>query len=286
MIGWKIVFTIEALVIITGNLLVIVSSIFNRILRKRRYFLLLNLSLADLMVGMVTIPLYLYILHTGYHGSAKKAFVFFDVFLGVESLLGLLALSWERLYAICCPIKHRTIRKQNLLVLISVTWTIATITGVVSTTGHGNQYVFFYFVLPFLTLILVLICINYVIIWVKVHASKSVGDGIQCSRTRHDRKLAMTLFIVTILSLLAWLPLEVLNILIPLCSSCKKSLNHIFYLAKFLQFGNSLINPLIYALRMPEFRNALRKLVFFRSMSRRTFDKTPRKKKSVLVTLL
>jgi hypothetical protein len=281
---WKVVFAMEALVIIAGNSLVVVSLASSRILRKKRYYFLLNLSLADLMVGMVTIPLYLYVLHTGYHGLMKKAFVFCDVFFGVESVLGLLTLSWERLYAICWPMKHRTVRKRTLLVLICATWITSTVTGIASLTRQ-SQAVFFFFIIPLLTLILILICISYVIIWIKVHVSHPVGESQHCRRAKHEKKLAMTLFIVTVLSLLAWLPLEVLNITIPLCNPCGENIEQIFYLAKFLQFGNSLINPLIYALRMPEFRSSLRKL-FSRNSSGAKFRMTSSKKKSVHVTLV
>jgi len=207
-----------------------------------------------------------------------------DVLFGVESLLGLLTLALERLYAICWPIKHRTIKRQHLLLLICVTWFVAMVTGCTSLIKQKKS-VFFYFIIPLLSVIHIFICTSYTVIWLKVRASPSVGENANTGRSGKERKLAQTLFIVTVLSILAWLPSEVLNILLPFCVPCQKTLRQFTFLAKLLQFGNSLINPIIYALRIPEFRKCSRRLYSRRFSSRTRSSRSSRKNRSTMIAL-
>lgn len=282
---WLILFGVEAIFILVGNALVIAALTLSRLHRKRRYYLILNLSIADMMVGMVTIPLY--ICHVVYKrdGEVRSAFIFFDILFGVESLLGLLTLSLERLYAICWPIKHRTIKRQHLLLMIISTWVISIVTGL-TTLLKPSQSVFFFYILPLLTTIHVIICTSYTSIWCKVRGTPAIGEHTNAPRLRQERRLAKTLFIVTVLSILAWLPAEILNIILPFCIPCQKTSTQFTFLAKFLQFGNSFINPIVYVLRIAEFRKSTRRL-FSRYSKRREFSsrRSSRKSRSLIVTI-
>ena len=75
-----------------------------------------------------------------------------------------------------------------------------------------------------------------------------------------QRKLTVTLFIMTIVSLLLWLPYVVYNF-VPF-SVLDTKFSSLTYLRLRLSFTllrhtNSLVNPIIYTIRMPEFRKAL-----------------------------
>ena len=81
--------------------------------------------------------------------------------------------------------------------------------------------------------------------------------------SRRERKLTKTLFIVTVASLLLTLPITILRIyelvvppatLIMIWGRAYFRLNYSLLL---LFFGNTLVNPVLYAFRMPEFRRAL-----------------------------
>ncbi|XP_020892135.1 5-hydroxytryptamine receptor 2A-like [Exaiptasia diaphana] len=267
---WFVMFGLEALVIVTGNALVIAALTLSRLHRKRRYYLIANLAIADLMVGMVTLPLYIYHIIQNQNTGVRTAFILFDIMFGVESLLGLLTLALERLYAICWPMNHRTVKRNHLLLIIVCTWMISAVTGF-TTLLNPSQNVFFFYILPLLTTIHVIICISYSTIWWKVRSTPVIGEHAQEQRVRHERTLAKTLFIVTVLSILAWLPAEILNIILPFCLPCQRTLTQFAYLAKFLQFGNSFINPIVYVLRIPEFRKSTRRL-FSRYSVRRKYS--------------
>ena len=77
-----------------------------------------------------------------------------------------------------------------------------------------------------------------------------------------ERKLTVTLFTVTVVSVLTILPgviwsVITLHIQIKLCPAV---IFRIYYSLKVIYFFNSIVNPLIYAIRMQEFRKAARKL--------------------------
>ena len=76
---------------------------------------------------------------------------------------------------------------------------------------------------------------------------------------RRDKKLTVTLVIVTIVSLIAWIPFQVFSISWHYSNSGELELLHFL---KVLHYGNSLANPIIYALRMPEFKTAILRTIW------------------------
>ena len=106
-------FGILAMLIVFANLLMIGAFHVNRRLRTRTNLLLMSLAVADMLIGSISMPLWVYIYITSaYNGSVHKMYVMFDVICGVSSILNMTAISLERYYALRSPIKHRNIRKS------------------------------------------------------------------------------------------------------------------------------------------------------------------------------
>ena len=87
-----------------------------------------------------------------------------------------------------------------------------------------------------------------------------------------ERKLTMTLLIVTVVSLLLYLPhviwLFVLYIgKFEIFRSLSSVAYHLHAALLFLAYANSLVNPILYAIRMPEYRSAA--LALFRKRPQR-----------------
>ena len=111
-----------------------------------------------------------------------------------------------------------------------------------------------YFVMSLYTLFLLLIvCGLNIGIWKKFQHGTIVSH--QQNRASQNQRLTETLLFVSIVALASWLPIIVYYFLI-----------HIFKLfipfniskmAVFLLYFNSFVNPLVYALRIPEFKQAL-----------------------------
>ena len=110
-IAFVVVFCILALIIVFGNSLVIGAVQVNRRLRTTSNMLLISLATADILIGTISVPLYVYVSVT--HDYQLKSFYsIFDIIFGVSSVLNLTAISSERCYALIYPIKHRNISKR------------------------------------------------------------------------------------------------------------------------------------------------------------------------------
>ena len=131
--------------------------------------------------------------------------------------------------------------------------------------NSGNCYFLLYFRLSYCCLCLFVICVSYTSVPLKFWCGTRPpfhGAG------NRQRKLTVTLFIMTLVSLLLWLPYVVYTFVL------RSGLVRFFPLAHFrlrlsfslLYHTNSLVNPIIYTIRMPEFRRAL--LVLFKRRQR------------------
>ncbi|XP_061186106.1 5-hydroxytryptamine receptor-like [Saccostrea echinata] len=80
---------------------------------------------------------------------------------------------------------------------------------------------------------------------------------------KRERKAARVLGIITGAFIVCWLPFFLLALISPFCPSCDF---HPAMFSVFLWLGylNSLLNPIIYTIFNPSFRNAFRKLIFKR----------------------
>ena len=72
-----------------------------------------------------------------------------------------------------------------------------------------------------------------------------------------NRSLTKTLLLLSILALVCWLPLIIMDVLIFTFVS-ETSLSCIYVIANILNYSNSFVNPIVYVFRIPEFQQALR----------------------------
>ena len=255
-IFWSSSFGLLAVLIILGNFFTI--WVFHRQRsRKRSYFLLISLAVADLMVGLFAIPIFI-IGSTEYSYLRWLVSTSFDAFTGLTSIYTLAVISLERMFAIVCPLRHRTLTSRNYIYAIAIPWIAAAVfIAVIILKPKGSVKHLSYKFFPFLFLItpLLTMCVAYFSIWIKQKSTK----GIRNHRAARESKLAKTLFLVTGASLLTWTPFQIMNNLV-LFQGLQISLT-VFYLSKILQFSNSLVNVVIYPLRIPEFKTTLKNII-------------------------
>ena len=255
-IFWSSAFGLLAVLIILGNFFTI--WVFHQQgSRKRSYFLLISLAVADLMVGLFAIPIFI-ISSTEYSYLRWLVPTSFDAFTGLTSIYTLAVISLERMFAIVCPLRHRTLTSRNYIYAIAIPWIAAAVfIAVIILKPKGSVKHLSYKFFPFLFLItpLLTMCVAYFSIWIKQKSTK----GIRNHRAARESKLAKTLFLVTGASLLTWTPFQIMNNLF-LFQGLQISLT-VFYLSKILQFSNSLVNVVIYPLRIPEFKTTLKNII-------------------------
>ena len=112
---WTVTFSLTAIVVITGNLVTIGIFLITKLL-QRPHFLLISLAIADMLVGALSVPLYIAVgIHPNNH-LLILSFQCVDVFTGVISIFTLASISLERMFAIGWPLRHRTLTSNFLQV--------------------------------------------------------------------------------------------------------------------------------------------------------------------------
>ena len=127
-IAWSCALATEAVVIFVGNLLTIILFALNKKLRsKKSLYLVLNMAFADLFLGGVCLPLYVYFLAHGQVKFDEKTPTFFTIVFYVfaqASFITAALISCERFYAIYWPLKHRqTLSTRTYSFVILTVWT-------------------------------------------------------------------------------------------------------------------------------------------------------------------
>ena len=272
---------IEAFAIATLNILSIVVFTKTRNLRKRSMYLVINLAVADTFVGGFAVALDFF--HTGVFCNywqynlpdfglwASEIHALAHTF-ELTSIINLAVISLERLHATFRPFKHRLVKKWVFGVSVGVIWVTAAISSttyeVLLILEHESVRVVSIHVSPllFLSISLFIIIVSYVSIVVKIRCGAHPQHHGAASR---ERKLTNTLFIVTLMLVLP----EVIFVNLRWFQDIDSSVDslspptflQLAFALQFLRYGNSLINPLLYTYRMPEFKRALVSLLRCRS---------------------
>ena len=277
-IAFLTVYGIEAVAIVMLNALAIIVYFKERSLRKRSMYLVINQAVADLFVAASLIFDFLLGGHmcklwtlnciTHLNHFLITAIMVLDTVSPLASLINLGAISLERMHATFRPFKHRLVKKKIFGAAAAVVWIAA---GAIPT-GIASQMNFQRSIYEKIRIFLIsylssfLFCLLTIVVSYSSMAIKIVY-GTQPhhrSATNRGRKLTKTLFIVTVVSLLLTLP----YIIVHLCFFLQLYTSIPFHLAvssNFMFFANSLVNPLLYTVRIPEFRRALLSFLHCRS---------------------
>ena len=186
-----------------------------RQLLRRSTYLIIYQAIVDLLVGVVSGPLQIenrmskdcpqwkYRRETTWCRHISFAFVHLFSF---TSLTNLIAISLERLHATFCPFRHRFVSKWVGRATIIVIWLIAIVREVAQIFLWEIAYfevINAYLYLPFYAVSLFVTCVSYILIIIKVRCSRHPPFH---SRSRRERKLTGTELIVSLVSLLCFLP--------------------------------------------------------------------------------
>ena len=268
-IPWLVVLIIECLAIVTLNTITVVVFVKKkRQLQRRSTNLIIHLAMVDLLVGVVSGPLHIEIGMSQFCPLWKEktisshylSFAFVYLFSST-SLTNLIAISLERLHATFFPFRHRFVRKWVYRAIIIIIWLIAIVREVAQIVLEGiadRAVINTYLYILFYAVSLFVICVSYILIAIKVRCSRHPQFH---SRSKRERKLTGTALIVSLVSLLCLLPAMIYVACLRVSFTCFRNF-HIDIAVTVLFLANSLVNPIIYALRMPGFRKCLLQLVY------------------------
>lgn len=256
---------VTAFVVLLGNSICIVVFLGSKVLRKRPHYLLVHLCLADFLVGVgvllrLIVDVYYWLYGTA--GIVLRSFTFtLDYFSNIASIYVLTSISIERFLAIVFPLFHRLNGKSLYVILMGVPWGLSCIISLIYIFSNLVFYIdidtFELIYLVMITAPVVLIVVAYSVILVNVR--KNHVQKNNRTLALRDRKLAVTLLIVTLASVLTWGPYNVYFILAYYCSNCGiKFSRKVFFAFIVLQYWNSAVNFVVYFCRMPQFRQVVK----------------------------
>ena len=255
------VFALEAVFVAVGNLLTIVLFAMNKNLRKKSLFLVINMSFADLILGSLCMPFYIYLVGAGYQLWTEKLqnfvgilFRIIDIIFSQASIISATLLSVERFYAIFWPLKHRTLSMRVYRIVIFMVWAIAilvsTVFNLLLSFVSLKHSVFAW--APYVLTVLVIVCGCNIGIWRKFRRGRMASQ--QQNRAVQNQRLTKTLLFVSIIALISWIPFITVNLFLALE---RPDLSIYYYTTDILNYSNSFLNPIVYALRIPEFKQGL-----------------------------
>ena len=167
-----IIYTLEAVLIVFGNTFTIFVFWTQRSRLKRTYFLLINLAVVDLLVGITE----LIIIGTGKSHNAGEGYGFlmrsranpiaaFVLLFSGTSVYFLALISMEGAFAVLRPIRHRITKSRVYNCSIVIVWAVGLVCfGLTVLSFHYSDFVGEYVFLPFRTFLLIsflIICVSY-----------------------------------------------------------------------------------------------------------------------------
>ena len=261
---WLAVWLTQFITVFIINAFTLVVFARSRHLRRRNTYLIMNLTVADLLIAAVSGPETILLLKE--NKRPKKGFGVLHVYLiisdmcWIASLGNLVLISLERLHATLYPFRHCLVGKRIHCKIIIFSWfgalTLACGLQIIRMNDSPLADRYPWTIYVFLTL--AVLTTSYVIIISKFITKPHVqqlGSVISA-----ERKLSVTLFIVSAASTISLLPFAVVTCIL-ISSDRDKWIEFTPYkITLAFYYLNSILNPVICAIRLPKFRRALREL--------------------------
>ncbi|XP_040205384.1 adenosine receptor A2a [Rana temporaria] len=283
-----------AILAILGNVLVCWAVYINSNLQNATNYFVVSLAAADIAVGVLAIPFAISI-STGFC-TTFHACLFIACFVLVltqSSIFSLLAIACDRYIAIRIPLRYNSLvtsRRAN--VTIGVCWLLSFVIGLTPMLGWHKKdpnppnsscstplveclfekvvtmdYMVYYNFFACVLVPLLLMLGIYLHIFMaarrqlkQMKLKVTIGERTR-STLQREVHAAKSLAIIVGLFAICWLPLHIINCFTLFCKACDRPPVLLMYFAILFSHANSVVNPLIYAYRIREFRLTFRKIL-------------------------
>ena len=268
-IAFAVIMSIETLIICVGNAFVIFVfwTQFTGS-RRRASYLLINLAVADFLIGVTKIPGFITIsipslMRQRNIDDLGNYIAAFDILFSTASVVSLAAVSVERTAAVLWPLAHRTSSDRVYVYCIAFIWMTAMSVFLIYILPFFNVWPSKYAVLA-LNIVLVLsiltTCLTYIIIRAHLKCSPQIFNSDQRRSMERNVKLSKTVFLVIALSFAFWVPAVILYVIRDVfCKECIPA--EVVLVGTVLHFANSLVNPITYTCRLSIFKKTLNRLL-------------------------
>ncbi|XP_074055897.1 adenosine receptor A2a [Macrotis lagotis] len=290
-----------AVLAVLGNVLVCWAVSMNTNLQNVTNYFVVSLAAADIAVGVLAIPFAITIstgFCAAFYGCLFIAC--FVLVLTQSSIFSLLAIAIDRYIAIRIPLRYNgLVTGTRAKGIIAICWVLSFIIGLTPMLGWNKfkeavaeannsharggcsspqmpclfekvvpmDYMVYYNFFVCVLLPLLLMLGIYLRIFMaarrqlKQMESKPVVGERSRSTLQKEVHAAKSLAIIVGLFAVCWLPLHIINCFTFFCKQCHHAPPWLMYLAIVLSHTNSVVNPLIYAYRIREFRHTFRKIL-------------------------
>ncbi|XP_060105832.1 adenosine receptor A2a [Heteronotia binoei] len=289
-----------AVLAILGNVLVCWAVYLNSNLQNVTNYFVVSLAVADIAVGLLAIPFAITI-STGFCASFYGCLFIacFVLVLTQSSIFSLLAIAMDRIIAIRIPLRYNAlVTSSRAKGIVAICWVLSFIIGLTPMLGWHTcsskskgqnsslvnscsnnrvaclfesvvtmEYMVYYnFFACVLVPLLLMFGIYLKIFMAARRQLKQMENNMVHGERSHsilqkEVHAAKSLAIIVGLFAVCWLPLHIINCFIFFCPLCVRAPPWVMYLAIIFSHANSVVNPLIYAYRIREFRLTFRKII-------------------------
>ena len=257
------------LTVILGNGSILLSFAFVPTLRTSSNYLLFGLALTDLGVGLVVHRLYIFVLVNVYNNSVSHCIVMavYSIatsYLAGVSLLYLTIIGVDRYLAIRLHLRYQELvtEKRTNVTQIAL-WLVNPFLGLVWMKGFHVYSTFAAVVVAISVLVTFSVYVKVYLV-VKRHRTQIHNQiesqmQLESCRLKRLRKPAINTLYVIFVFLLCYLPFLLTTGITNTSSSPNKIGVTVYQFSETLMLSNSSLNPLMYCLRLREFRSAVRR---------------------------
>ena len=262
---WIAVWLTQFIMVFIINAFTLVVFARSRHLRRRSTYLIMNLTVADLLIAAVSGPETILLLKE--NKRPKKGFGVLHVYLiisdmcWIASLGNLVLISLERLHAALYPFRHYCLVGKRIyykIIIFSWLGALTLACGIQISRMNDVPLADRYPWIIYICLTLAVLITSYVIIiskFIRKPHVQQLGSVMSA-----ERKLSVTLFIVSAASILTLLPWVIIMCIVISSDRYLWIKFTPMKIASTFYHLNSILNPVIYAIRLTEFRRASKEL--------------------------
>lgn len=263
------IISLECVFILIGNIFTIYVFWTHRKHLKRTSYLLINLAVVDLLVGLsepvaigtMTIPRHFEEEDGSIISTQDNISSMLPTMFSCLSLFSLAIISVERAYAVILPLRHRVTSNKWYICSLFIVWSAGMVVCAAFLLHQAELLRYLFCTIMVCSMIffsLTIICGSYLIIRKKLHSRCPAIHQHRRNDEEQNIKLSRTLFIVIAASFVCWLPGTVLYFMYVVVKYVIPM--SVLYSGTLFNIASSFVNPVIYSFRMPIFKEPLGKL--------------------------
>lgn len=269
--------------IVITNVLVVLLFFKRRHLRTLTNYPLLSLAVCDFITGFVNIPMLIISMHMltwEISSQTKIALSYLVVVLhaltSTSTVYHILVVIAEKYLAIVRPLRHRSLTKKTMLLVLAAVWLMSLVVALIPFSSinisHKPTMRTFFLSYGIVCFVLVFIVSYTLIVYALVVMFRTISgktkqrtlirrNSRSGQLTQNRRRVSIIFAVMATVFAVCWLPWYMLTLLVNLQVQVENLQRFMEWFVPF-RYLTSIINPLLYTFFKPDFRLALKELLW------------------------